>query len=67
LVLNLLNELGKFVGDTLSLHEKNLASQSPDVVLSIGCDWPRHRETESNDEFPPSHVPLPQTTKPVGR
>jgi hypothetical protein len=60
LILNLLNELGKFVGDALRLHEKNLASQSPGVLLSIGSDWPRHRETESNDEFPPLHVSLPQ-------
>ena len=45
LVLSLLHELSKLVGDALSLHEKNLASQSPDVRLSIGSDWPRHRET----------------------
>jgi hypothetical protein len=49
LVLHLLNELSKLVGDALSLHEENLASQSPDVRLSIGGDRPRHRETKSND------------------
>jgi hypothetical protein len=40
LVLILFNELSELVGDALSLHEKNLASQSPDVLLSIGSDWP---------------------------
>jgi hypothetical protein len=45
LVLSLRNELSKLVGDALSLHEKNLASQSPGVLLSVGSDWPRHRET----------------------
>jgi hypothetical protein len=38
LVLNLFNELSTLVGDALSLHEKNLASQSPDVRLSIGSE-----------------------------
>src|SRR5258707_8070155 len=52
-------ELSKLVGDALSLHEENLASQSPDVRLSIGSDRPRHRETKSNDEFPSPHdLPL---------
>ena len=55
LVLNLLNELSKLVGDALSLHEENLASQSPDVRLSIGSDRPGHRETKSKYEFPSPH------------
>jgi hypothetical protein len=45
LVLNLLHELSKLVGDALSLHENNLAMQSPGILLSIGSDWPRHCET----------------------
>ena len=38
LVLILLNELSKLVGDALSLHLENLAAQGPDVRLSIGLE-----------------------------
>ena len=38
LVLTFLNELSKLIGDALGLHQENLASQSPDVRLSIGLE-----------------------------
>jgi hypothetical protein len=42
-----------------------LASQSPAVWLCIGSNWPRHRQTKSNDEFPPPHVHPPHSTATV--
>jgi hypothetical protein len=45
LIFVLLDEPSNLVGGALSLHEENLASQSTDVWLSVGGDWPRHRET----------------------
>src|SRR5580765_6249990 len=38
LILTLLDELTKLVGDALGLHLENLAAQSPDVWLSIGLE-----------------------------
>jgi hypothetical protein len=57
-LLNELNELSNLVSDAFGLHEEKSAPQNPNVWVSIGGDRPRHRETRSNDEFPPPHARL---------
>jgi hypothetical protein len=63
--LILFYELSKLVGDALSLHQKNLGSQSPDVRLSIGSEGPRHRKPGPMMSVAACAPPL--ATKPVGR